>query len=253
MHASFRLSSVLALLTSGLCVGQAHAQHYHYQPQYHIDHHDHVVRDGHGHVLGRYHHDVVHRDATYILPHTAHGSGTYSVHNGQYQYYPQTASVNPHVTYVSRPVTVEFGSFSHVDELATRLESGVNDLCLDLHWNYSHNSGFRETYREAYEILELARFIHAAEHRHDRDAIAVRLKGLDDQFHHIQDDVRGWSRHHHRQVGDLGILTKMDLLESTIHHLMNDVGARLTPASSGPGEKAPPPSVEGLTSAPVPR
>ena len=62
------------------------------------------------------------------------------------------------------------------------------------------------------------------EHQQDRLAIAARLNGIDELFHHTQDDVRDWSRHHHQQVGQLGILSKMDLIESTLHHLMHDAG-----------------------------
>lgn len=65
---------------------------------------------------------------------------------------------------------VEFGSFSHVDDLASRLEELTNELCLDLHYNYSHNAGFRETYGEGYQLLAVAQFIHGAEHNNDRDA-----------------------------------------------------------------------------------
>jgi hypothetical protein len=50
---------------------------------------------------------------------------------------------------------------------------------------------------------------------------------MDALFHH----VRGWSRHHH-QVGQLSILSKMDMIESALHHLMNDVGMQ---QASAPG------------------
>ena len=36
----------------------------------HIDHHDHIVRDRHGHVIGTQHHDVVHNDWSHIVPNT---------------------------------------------------------------------------------------------------------------------------------------------------------------------------------------
>ncbi|GAB5444678.1 MAG: hypothetical protein Fues2KO_50270 [Fuerstiella sp.] len=215
----------------------------HYNPGYHIDHHDHVVRDSHGHVIGRYHHDVVHQNSTYIVPHSGHHQDTYHVHNGQYYYTPQTVSSN-HT--VSRPVAVQFGSFSHVDDLASRLEELTNEFLLDLHYNYSHNHGFRETYAEGYQLLQVAKFIHDAEHAHDRAAIRSKLNGMDALFHHLQDDVRGWSRHHHRQIGQLGILSKMDMIESTLHHLMNDVGVEQAPPPGGTGAPlttAPPPSL----------
>ena len=233
--------------------GSHHSSHQnHYNPGYHIDHHDHVVRDSHGHVIGKYHHDVVHKNSTYIVPHSSHGNhhATYHLHNGRYYYTPQTVSINSNVT--PQRVAVAFGSFSHVDDLASRLEELTNEFCLDLHYNYSHNPGYRETYSEGYELMQVARYIHDAEHAHDRAAIRGKLNGMDALFHHVQEDVRGWSRHHHRQVGQLGILSKMDMIESTLHHLMNDVGVHSTdgevaPLPGGP-EQAPAP----LTVAPPP-
>lgn len=229
-----------------------------YQPSYsngaHIDHHDHVVRDSHGHVIQRTHHDVIHPNSTYIVPqyNSTHSGSYYSQGGTSYYAPPRPVATGPHghtqTTY--KPAQMQFGGFSHVDDLASRLETLTNELCLDLHFNYSHNPGFRETYAEAYQILDVAKYIHAAEHQQDRDAIAAKLSGLDELFHHVEDDVRGWSRHHHRQVGNLGILTKMDYIESSLHHLMNDVGVRQTGASGGNGQ-APPPA-GSLNQAPPP-
>ena len=168
--------------------------------------------------------------------------GGYCTQGGR-SYYLRTASASP--------VAIEFGAFSHVDDLASRLEFLSNELCLDLYYNYQHNPGFYETYAEAYHILEVAQFIHDSEHRSDREAIRRELGGLDALFHHVEDDVRGWSRHHRRQIGALGILTKMELMEGTLHHLMNDVGVAATevappPSAFGGPEVAPPPSRLGF-------
>ena len=215
----------IALLVIAGSSSTAFAQ---YTSGYHVDPHG---DDSHGH------------DGHYVPHYNSNYSGSYYSQRGSYYYVPQ------HGQAAARPVSMQFGGFSHVDDLAARLESLTNELCLDLHYNYSHNHGFRITYAEAYEILQVARFIHEAEHNHqDRDAIAAKLGGLDSLFHHVEDDVRGWSRHHHRQIGNLGILTKMEYIESTIHHLMNDVGVR---ASGGP-EQAPAPRRGGREQAPVP-
>ena len=248
----YQLAALAAALSMGILPAQAQHRHGGYSPGYHIDHHDHIVRDSHGHVIGRYGHDVVHQNSRYILPHTeSHGHrDTYYVENGRYYVVPKTASTHE----VHRPVAVQFGSFSHVDDLATRLEELSNEFCLDLYYNYRHNPGYAETYREAYQVLEVAKYIHDAEHQRDRQAIRERLNGLDSLFHHVQDDVRGWSRVHHQQVGHLGIISKMELIETTLHHLMNDVGVS---AAAGQ-EMAPPPGsgpqqVPGpLTTAPPP-
>ncbi|MCA9133523.1 MAG: hypothetical protein KDA45_10230 [Planctomycetales bacterium] len=55
----------------------------------------------------------------------------------------------------------------------------------------------------------------------------------------MQDDVRGWSRIHRHQIGHLGIVSKMERIESTLHHLMNDVGVHPEAAAS----QAPPPAL----------
>ena len=85
-------------------------------------------------------------------PHSDHG-------------YLETAQLPP------APSTVAYGSFSHVDDLAARLEVLMNQICLDLYYNYSHNPGFHETYTEAYSLYQMTRYIHASEHNYERIAI----------------------------------------------------------------------------------
>lgn len=218
------------------------------QSGYHIDHHNHIIRDSHGHVIGRYHHDVIHNNAVHIVPHmNSIQHGTYYRQGDQSYYYPQTAMAGI-LQIPPTPQEISFGGFGHVDDLAMRLETLMNELCLDLYYNYSHNPGFLETYSEAYSLLETAKFIHAAEHANDRDAISRKLGGADALFHHVEDDVRGWSRIHHRQIGTLGILSKMDMAESVLHHLMRDVGVK--PELP---EVAPVPGVVGQQLAPPPQ
>lgn len=122
------------------------------------------------------------------------------------------------------PVAFQYGRFSHTDELAMRLERMANDLCLDLHYNYSHNRGFRVTYAEAYQVLEIAKAIHDEVHRNNQRGIQDRLQGIDSLFHHVQEDMSGWSRRENRRIGWTGLSEKMSLIETTIHHLMYDAG-----------------------------
>lgn len=72
----------------------------------------------------------------------------------------------------------------------------------------------------------MAKLIHAAEHYRDRDLIASKLKGLDRLFHHVEQDVSHWTAHRHRRVGMLSLDMKMEYIESTLHHLMRDVGVK---------------------------
>lgn len=128
-----------------------------------------------------------------------------------------------------RNVKVTYGGFSHVDELCVRLESLANSFCLEIYYNYSRNPGFDDTYREAYEILEIAKYIHEEEHHGHRDEIAKELGGLDSLFHHVEDDVAHWhaNRGHHHHHGHLSKKDQLvEEMESVIHHLMNDVGVK---------------------------
>lgn len=146
-----------------------------------------------------------------------------------------------------RPEAITFGACSHVDDLAARLEVLLNELCLDMYYNYSHNVDFHATYTEAYTLYQTTRYIHASEHNFNRDEVIRQLGGADALFHHIQDDVRGWTRIPRRQIGTLGIIAKMDLAEDTLHHLMEDVGVQATPGLEEP------PAPANLSLAPAPR
>lgn len=151
-------------------------------------------------------------------------------------------SYRPQVHVALRPQTgllqplppVSFGACSHVDDLASRLELLMNELCLDLYYNYSHNPGFPETYAEAYSLYQTAQSIHAAQHNFDRATVQNQLAGADALFHHIQDDVFGWSRNPHRQIGALGLQERIDITEDTLHHLMEDVGVAIGPVREEP-------------------
>lgn len=227
----------------------AWAQHHHHA-QHTPWHHNHVIIDPHGHRVVE-HHD----NFRYVIPSHQHHQTTYYTHNDvHYAYSAPPVVVRPGIRIAELPVTpvqpaaIEFGGFSHVDDLAGRLESLTNEFCLDLHYNYPHNAGYAETYREAYQILQAAKYAHAKEHQQDREALARTLAQMDPLFHHVEEDVTGWSRHHHRQIGQLGIIDKMQQMESLIHHLLHDVGVR--PQHDGGNEQAPSPG--GREEAPPP-
>jgi hypothetical protein len=160
-----------------------------------------------------------------------HHHGSYYWDDGINYYVPRPYVTKRRAYVADKPVAVEFGGYAHVDDLAGRLERHANQLCLDLHHNYRHNAGFAETYREAYQILSTAKYIHAKEHQGDRAEVARRVDDLDGLVHHVQDDVNGWSRRNRRQIGQSGVQTKLTLVEATLHHLMHDVGVQGTHAS----------------------
>lgn len=144
---------------------------------------------------------------------------------------------------VQSPEALEFGQFKHHDQLAVRLVALTKDLCLDLHHNYQENQGFDETYGEAYQLLQTARFLHGKEHQGDHQAMQRVLPELDGLFHHVQADIQSWRSMDRRNVGQLSLPAKMEEMEAVIHHLMFDMGVK--PAhdhehGEGQGPNSPP-------------
>jgi hypothetical protein len=134
---------------------------------------------------------------------------------------------------VTSPV-VTYGGFSHIDELAVEMEQRARDILWEMHFHYRHNRDFDVTYSEAYSMLNQAKFIHQAEHRGDRAAISRAVTELDHLFHHIEDDIRSW-RTSHRHFSSRGSLSdKMEAMELTLHHLMEDVGIEVSTTDPPP-------------------
>lgn len=155
----------------------------------------------------------------------------------------------------TRPV-VRYGGFSHIDDLAIELEQRARDILWEMHYHYRHNRDFDVTYAEAYSMLTQAKHIHAAEHRGDRRTIVRVASQLDELFHHVEDDVRTWrpSRRHFvghgigigHGIGHGGTLpAKMEAMELTLHHLMQDVGLGASTSD--------PPAPGGIGNPPAPR
>ncbi|MBY0587212.1 hypothetical protein K2X85_08550 [bacterium] len=204
-------------------------------------HHHHGHAHFHPHHFGHHHHSF------YVQPYHHHHAVFYSHQNHSY-YVPAAPMVttSEQAPPPQKPQVVEFGGFTHTEELANRLDLLANEFCLDLHYNYRDNAAFKEVYREAYSILQTAKVVHDKEHLGDKQKIRESLSQLDSQFHRVQENTRGWARTHQRQIGDLGIVEKAGQMESVIHHLLYDAGiepdhAPNTTSPNSGREEAPPP------------
>jgi hypothetical protein len=219
--------SLILMVLSGwaVFVGQGFAQHHH--------HHGHVhIHPGH---FGHHHHFF------YVQPHHHHHATFYTYQNQSYYIPPRPVVTSVEQAPPPQPQVIEFGSFAHVRELADRMSFLTNELCLGMHYNYPHNPAFKEVYRDTYGILQTGKTVLNLSGG-DRKQIADALSPLDEQFHRIQEQVRGWSRVHRRQIGNLGVVEKMGQLESIIHHLLYDAGIEPDHSAQTNGnEQAPPP------------
>ena len=200
-----------------------------------------------------------HDDYRYVVPSSRHHHhGTFYTHENVHYYTPPVTTVvvqQPQqfaqnvvpAAPPPRPVAVQFGSFQHHEQLAERLEATANQFCLDLHYNYQHNPGYAETYREAYKLLQAAKYLHGKDHQGDHAALQRSGNGVDELFHHVQEEVRGWRSSNQRQVGQFSLAAKTEELEALIHHLLFDIGVKPAhddEAAPARREEAPPPAAE---------
>lgn len=145
------------------------------------------------------------------------------------------------------PTCSAFGGCVHVDEFAVRLQVIMHELCMDMYFNYSHNPGFRESYADAYSLYQLAKGIHDSAHLRNYDSMRAQLAGADVIFHRLESYIQGWTRMPRRQVGTLGMITKMGMAEDTLHMLMKDLGVVSNPFPQEP----PTPGQIGLPGVPA--
>ena len=235
----------LAACTFLLSATPAFGQHRH-------GHNQAVHSGGHHNVIHHHGRHFGHNDWNYVVPHydAHHHRGSYYVQNQTHYYTPtpvirvssasfQSAQLPP-VQIVQEPVELQFGGYARFEDLSGRLETEVNRLCLDMFYNYQHNPGFAEAYREAYSLLESAKFVHAKEHQEDRDAIRHHVTQMDQLMHHVLEEIQPWSRRHARQIASGGVIEKSSAVEAVLHHLCYDVGVE----PHGADEPAPAPNTD---------
>jgi hypothetical protein len=126
------------------------------------------------------------------------------------------------------PRTFIFGARTHTGALAIQLKEHANAMCLEAYSNYRHNRAFKAIYADMYEILtEAKHLIHLTNNRHkdihDKDHIASDLYEIDQLFHRVENGVKGWTsnRRYHNNLP-----ARMESVEDTIHHLMEDYGVK---------------------------
>lgn len=214
---SARFCTLLMLLV--VLPSTASAQHHHHH--HHHLHHQHY----HGSYYG-------YSNWNYVVPQMSSYAGAYYVQGNGYYYTPtqvayaggiqQGYSAPP----VQQSIELQYGGFSYCNDLTGRLEAQLNLLCLELHYNYQHNPDFNHTYREAYDLLQLAKQLHVLDHQGQREAIRQAVTSVDQQYHHIQDDIASWTRQNRRHLPPGDALQKAANGEAILHHLCYDVGVK---------------------------
>lgn len=243
------LAACSAVLVSGRADAQIH-RHGHNDLVQHGNHLDVVHHHGRhfgnsnwNYVVPSYHGGHQHTGSFYVQGNVHYYTPTPIVRVSATEY--QSAQLPP--VQVAQPIQLQFGGFARCEDLAGRLETEANRLCLDMFYNYQHNPGFQEVYKEAYSLLESAKYVHAKQHQGDREAIRHHVTQMDGLLHHVQGELQQWSRHHVRQVAVGGIIEKSSAVEAILHHLCYDVGIE----PHGDDEPAPAPAF-GEEQAPAP-
>jgi hypothetical protein len=226
---SLRTTGIQACCLLLLTAATVSAQHRHRS-----GHTDLIPHNGHLDAVHHHGRHFGHSNWNYVVPHHSshHHHGSYYVQGNGYYYTPTPVvrvtssfqSAQLPVQVVQQPVQMQYGGYVRYEDLSGRLETEVNRLCLDMFYNYRHNPGFDQTYREAYALLEACRFVHSKEHQGDRNAIRDQVVQMDQLMHHVQGVVQQWSRLHVRQVASGGVIEKSSAVEAILHHLCYDVG-----------------------------
>ena len=164
--------------------------------------------NGNGHNSGQYQ-----PRRQFVVSPTESFTGSYYVESGHCYFQPQAGQRQ----------LIEKGSFARVDDLATRLEYEASLACIDMNDNYRQNPGYAKTYKEAFQLYELAHELNASAQKSDRTAVTENLEKVGPLLDSVRKDTNGWSRHQHEQHGQGGLQAKLDRLASLSHHLSIDV------------------------------
>lgn len=177
-----------------------------------------------------------------LAPGVVGNQGAFYQHNDRYYYYPNNGGSFNGVQQVggtysqgsqnvdfgspqsTTPVQLQFGGFVYAEQLAQTLPVVVNDLCLDMHYNYRGAHNFDSTYRTAYGLLTETKSLRQAQQENNRDAVKHHLVNVDQLLHQVNEQTRGWVRNQQRQIGEMGLITKLEISGNIIHHMMYDVG-----------------------------
>jgi hypothetical protein len=148
----------------------------------------------------------------------------------------------------------EFDEVSHVDDVSWQVRRRANAICWEIYRYQRHRHDFKSVYREAYEMLKTAEYVHDLIHNHGRRSrVRAEVQVLDQLFHHIEGDLALWANSdrqfhvsfHSPENGVRTLQKMMERLENTLHHLMQDIGIN---RSGAPRSES-----SGLTPPPSPR
>lgn len=156
------------------------------------------------------------------------------------------------------------GSGGHVDSLAHRVEQSANYVAWELynHHRNDHHHDYAIVYQETKEMWAVARHCHDLLHNKiNNDRLKRNVRELDLLFHHLEEHIAEWDHdyhvrqdghwhdyvlhgHHHGYGDEHHLLALMADLESSLHHLMDDLGIEpgsYDVAPGGTGNNSPPP------------
>lgn len=191
-------------------------------------------------VVAQHHHHYVNPSYHY---HDSYNHGHY-----HQNYYAQ----DQHYHVYSSPIT--YAARTHLDTLASDLKYAANRVAWDMYENYTANPGYRETYREAYKMLQDAKHIytlvydeqyHLHQHPGGVDHIATDLRDILALYQHIQQDIARWSPTIYNPYHDAGLLhAKMQKFGEVLNHILADYGipAPVAGAPAAPSASLDPPT-----------
>jgi hypothetical protein len=137
----------------------------------------------------------------------------------------------PLVNKNAEPAVVTVSAVSDPRELVAvtkELTQKTNEFCLEMHKTYSAQPEFNEAYREAFELLQLAKKIESdAAAGTAAKAIGGQLAEFDSEMHHVQEHLADFAKVQlPNKAGQESVTANFAAVETTLERAMGQVGLR---------------------------
>jgi thioredoxin-related protein len=138
----------------------------------------------------------------------------------------------PLVNKNAEPAVVTVSAVSDPRELVgttKELTQKTNEFCLEMHKTYSNQPEFNEAYREAFELLQLAKKIESdVSAGADAKSVSGQLSEFDSEMHHVEEHLSDFAKAQgaNNKAGQDSVAANFAAVGSTLERAMGQLGLR---------------------------
>jgi hypothetical protein len=93
---------------------------------------------------------------------------------------------------IIHPTKMPINELRFTTYLSGRLSSALNSVCLDMHYNYSHNARFVQTYKNVFEALQIAKDLSKGASE-EPDIIRAKIKRIGELLDDLETVTLDWT------------------------------------------------------------